>query len=80
MTESISSPMVKLLLTAKQLLNFPNKLKKKIEKHVLFLGSIMKGISTCLKEHCQGKPQKLSNYDSNSEWHTQNFFMISLVF
>lgn len=59
MIESISSPVVKLLLTAKQLLNFPNKFKKNVEKHVLFLGSIIKGVSTCLKEHCQGKPQNV---------------------
>lgn len=32
MNESISSPMVKLLLTAKQLLNLSNKLKKKYRK------------------------------------------------
>lgn len=77
MTESISSPMVKLLLTAKQLLNFPNILKN-IE-NVLFLGSLIKGISTCLKEHCQGKPQNVSNYESHSKLHVQNFFMISLT-
>lgn len=53
--ESISSTRMMLLLTGKQLI-----------KKALLLCLVIKGISTCLKDHCQGKPQDVLTHDWNN--------------